>query len=89
MPSNKPTDPYILSDLLYCQKLLTDSYNRLGNISTTEAISTEIISLLIEEHQIKTELLAEITKRKLITIRPADPNVLNNLKISASHDLQG
>lgn len=87
MPSNKPDDPYILTDLLYCQKLLTDSYNHLGNNSTTKIISTEIIALLIEEHQIKTELQSEMIKRQLLTVRPADQNILNEVKYALRNDL--
>ncbi len=56
-------DKQILGEALSFQKNITKDYNDSANECVDSSIKDELINILIEEQQIESEIISEMTKR--------------------------
>lgn len=56
-------DREIMDDMLASQKQMTADYNTAANECASNALQTEFMTLLGEEHQIQMEIFQEMQKR--------------------------
>jgi len=79
---NKPAfgDQDILTDMLSTQKFVTDGYNTYSNECATQALRTDFMNILKEEHCIQSDVFSEMQKRGWYPTEAADQNKVNQAK---------
>ena len=73
-------DREMLADALANQKLLTSNYNAFANECTNNAVKSELMNILNEEHQIQHEIFDEMLQRGWYNVEQADANKINQAK---------
>lgn len=66
-------DRNIFRDMLFSQKMMTESYNTFANETLTPALRDEFLNLLNDEHKMEGEIFDEIRARGWYPTVPADP----------------
>ena len=78
--SSSFADKEILGDVLSTQKFITGNYNTYANECSCEALKTEFVDLLNEEHQMQHAAFVEMQKRGWYQTEPADQNKISQAK---------
>ena len=65
-------DREMMDDMLASQKEIAGSYNQAASDCAHNALKSELMTILGEEHQIETELFTEMEKRGWQTVEAAD-----------------
>ncbi len=73
-------DREILDDMLDSQKEIAGAYNRAALDCVHNALKSELMTILGEEHQMEMELFAEMEKRGWVTVDQADPKKIRQAK---------
>lgn len=73
-------DKDMMTDLLSSQKFIAEGYNTFANECATPAVKTDFMNILKEEHQIQSDVFAEMQKRGWYPTEAADQNKINQAK---------
>ena len=73
-------DREMISDALYSQKQITESYNVFANECAAPQVRDAFINLLNEEHQIQADIFNEMSKRGWYSTQKADKQLIDQAK---------
>lgn len=70
----------IISDVLYSQKHITETYNTFANECSAPTVRDTFLNLLEEEHQMQAEVFSEMQKRGWYQPEQAQPQKIAQVK---------
>ena len=80
MNNQKFGDKEMLTDALSSQKFITDTYNTFANECSDDALKSEFINILSEEHDIQHQVFKEMQNRGWYATETADQSKIVNAK---------
>ena len=81
MNKRKFGDKEMLNDILSNEKFMTACYNEIANECADDALKSEFVNILVDEHSIQHDVFSEMSERGWYNPKVAPQNKINEAKI--------
>lgn len=80
MNKRKFGDREILDDILSNEKFMTSCYNEIANECSDDALKSEFVNLLVDEHSIQHDVYTEMSERGWYNTQTAQQDKIDQAK---------